>query len=122
LAESLLRDPVVLTGDIHTNWVDYLLVDFGDPTSPEVATEFVGTSISSSGDGGPNTEYAEGVMRDNPFVKLQNAQRGYVSCEVTPGLWTARYRVLDRVSVRGAPRQTLAEFAVETGRPGAQRA
>ena len=90
-------------------------------SSPVVATEFVGTSISSSGDGGPNTEYAEGVMRDNPFVKLQNAQRGYVICEVTPGRWTARYRVLDRVSVRGAARQTLAEFAVETGRPGAQR-
>ena len=121
LAESRVRNPVVLTGDIHTNWVNDLLLDFADPSSPVVATEFVGTSISSSGDGGPNTEYAEGVMRDNPFVKLQNAQRGYVICEVTPGSWAARYRVLDRVSVRGAPRQTLAEFAVEAGRPGAQR-
>lgn len=121
VAESRVRNPVVLTGDIHTNWVNDLLLDFGDPASPVVATEFVGTSISSSGDGGPNTEYAEGVMRDNPFVKLHNAQRGYVSCEVTPDRWTARYRVLDRVSVRGAPRQTLAEFAVEAGRPGAQR-
>ena len=121
VAERRVPNPVVLTGDIHSNWVNDLLLDFGDPASPVVATEFVGTSISSSGDGGPNTEYAEGVMRDNPFVKLQNAQRGYVSCEVTPGRWTARYRVLDRVSVRGAPRQTLAEFAVEAGRPGAQR-
>ncbi len=121
LAESRARNPVVLTGDIHSNWVNDLLLDFADPSSPVVATEFVGTSISSSGDGGPNTEYAEGVMRDNPFVKLQNAQRGYVICEVTPGRWTARYRVLDRVSVRGAARQTLAEFAVEAGRPGAQR-
>lgn len=122
LAESRVRNPVVLTGDIHSNWVNDLPLNFADPGSPVVATEFVGTSISSSGDGGPNTEYAEGVMRDNPFVKLQNAQRGYVSCEVTQGLWTARYRVLDRVSVRGAARQTLAEFAVEAGRPGAQRA
>ena len=121
LAESRVRNPVVLTGDIHSNWVNDLLLDFAEPSSPVVATEFVGTSISSSGDGGPNTEYAEGVMRDNPFVKLQNAQRGYVICEVTPGRWTARYRVLDRVSVRGAPRLTLAEFAVEAGRPGAQR-
>ena len=121
VAERRVRNPVILTGDIHSNWVNDLLLDFGDPASPVVATEFVGTSISSSGDGGPNTEYAEGVMRDNPFVKLQNAQRGYVSCEVTPGRWTARYSVLDRVSVRGAPRQTLAEFAVEAGRPGAQR-
>lgn len=121
MAESQVRNPVVLTGDIHTNWVNDLPVNFGDPKSPVVATEFVGTSISSSGDGGPNAKYAEGVMRDNPFVKLHNAQRGYVSCEVTQGLWTARYRVLDRVSVRGAARQTLAEFAVEAGRPGAQR-
>jgi alkaline phosphatase D len=61
-------------------------------------------------------------MRDNPFVKLQNAQRGYVSCELTPRLCTARYRVLDSVTRRGAPRETLAEFVVEDGRPGAQRA
>ena len=121
LAESRASNPVVLTGDIHSNWVNDLLLDFADSASPVVGTEFVGTSISSSGDGGPNAEYADGIMRDNPFVKLHNAQRGYVSCEVTPGLWTARYRVLDQVSVRGAARQTLAEFAVEAGRPGAQR-
>jgi alkaline phosphatase D len=122
LAESRVRNPVVLTGDIHTNWVNDLLADFADPASPVVATEFVGTSISSSGDGGPNTGYAASIMSDNPFVKLHNAQRGYVSCEVTPGRWTARYRVLDQVSTRGAPRKTLAEFAVLAGRPGAQRA
>ena len=121
-AEGRTRNPVVLTGDIHSHWVNDLLADFDDPTSQVVATEFVGTSISSSGDGGPNREYAEGVMRDNPFVKLQNAQRGYVSCELTPRLFTARYRVLDSVTRRGSPRETLAEFAVESGRPGAQRA
>ena len=122
LGESRVRNPVVLTGDIHSNWVNDLLADFDDPASRVVATEFVGTSISSGGDGGPNKEYAEGVMRDNPFVKLQNAQRGYVSCELTPRLCTARYRVLDSVTRRGAPRETLAEFVVEDGRPGAQRA
>ena len=122
LVESRVRNPVILTGDIHTNWVNDLLADFSDPASPVVATEFVGTSISSSGDGGPNAGYAASVMSDNPFVKLHNAQRGYVSCEVTPGRWTARYRVLDQVSARGAPRKTLAEFAVLEGRPGAQRA
>ena len=120
--EGRARNPVVITGDIHSNWVNDLLLDFDDPTSRVVATEFVGTSISSSGDGGPNKEYAEGVMRDNPFVKLQNAQRGYVSCELTPRLFTARYRVLDSVTRRGSPRKTLAEFVVASGRPGAQRA
>ncbi len=122
LDESRTRNPVVLTGDIHSNWVNDLVADFDDPSSRVLATEFVGTSISSGGDGGPNAKYAEGVMRDNPFVKLHNAQRGYVSCELTPQLFTARYRVLDSVTRRGSPRETLAEFVVEDGRPGAQRA
>ena len=121
LAESRVRNPVVLTGDIHSHWVNDLLEDFDDPASRVVATEFVGTSISSGGDGGPNREYAEGVMRDNPFVKLHNAQRGYVTCDLTPRLFTARYRVLDSVTRRGVPLGTLAEFVVEDGRPGAQR-
>ena len=61
-------------------------------------------------------------MSDNPFVKMHNAQRGYVSCEVTSQALTARYRVLDLVSERGAPCRTLAEFVVENGRPGAEPA
>ena len=122
LRESRVPNPVVVTGDIHSNWVNDLLADFSDPSSEVVATEFAGTSISSSGDGSPNSQYAAGVMSDNPFVKLHNAQRGYVFCELTPQTCTAHYRVLDSVSQRGAPRRTLAEFVVETGRPGAQPA
>ncbi len=74
------------------------------------------------GNGGPNEAYTAGVMRDNPFVKLHNAQRGYVTCELTLHLCTAPYRVLDSVTRRGAPRRARAEFVVEDGRPGAQRA
>ncbi len=122
LDESRVRNPIVLTGDIHSNWVNDLVVDFDDPESRPVATEFVGTSISSGGDGGPNTTYGEGVMRENPFVKLHNAQRGYVLCDVTRDRFTARYRVLESVTRRGAERETLAEFAVQDGRPGAQPA
>lgn len=120
-ADGPARNPVVLTGDIHSNWVNDLLEDFDDLASRVVATEFVGTSISSGGDGGPNLDYAQSVMSDNPFVKLQNAQRGYVSCELTPRHFTSRFRVLDSVTRRGSPRDTLAEFVVEDGRPGAQQ-
>ena len=122
LLESRVRNPVIVTGDIHSNWVNDLLLDFDDPDSPVAATEFVGTSISSGGDGGPNAKYAEGVMRDNPFVKLHNAQRGYVRCDLTPKLFTARFRVLESVTRRSAKRETLAEFVLEDGRSGAQPA
>ncbi len=118
LGEGKTSNPVVLTGDIHANWVNDLKVDFDDENSPAVASEFVGTSISSSGDGSARSDYADSMLRENPFVKLYNAQRGYVSCEVTPERWTSSYRVLDYVSRRGAPRKTLAEFVVENGRPG----
>ena len=51
LAERRVPNPVVLTGDIHSNWVNDLRVDDRKPDTPVVATEFVGTSISSGGNG-----------------------------------------------------------------------
>ena len=52
--------------------------------TPVVATEFVGTSITSGGNGSLGTKKAETVMAENPCVKFFNAQRGYVRCTVTP--------------------------------------
>lgn len=42
--ERDIPNPIVLSGDIHTNFVNELKVDFDDPDS---AMEFVGTSMSS---------------------------------------------------------------------------
>ena len=39
--------PVVIGGDIHSFFANDLRLDFNDPKSPMVATEFVGTSITS---------------------------------------------------------------------------
>jgi len=112
---------VVLTGDSHSNWVNDLKVEAADETSPVVATELVGTSISSGGDGFDGRDVFSSVAAKNPFVKFYNAQRGYVSCEITPKEMRAHYRVLDYVTDRGAPRTTRAVFVVEDGRPGAQQ-
>ena len=51
LHERRPANPVVLTGDLHTNWVNDLKLDFERADSPIVGAEFAGTSISSSGDG-----------------------------------------------------------------------
>lgn len=120
LAARRPSNPVVLTGDIHSNWVNDLKVKFADPESPVVATEFVGTSITSGGDGVDMPAPMPAVLADNPFVKFHNSQRGYVSCEITPKAMRADYRVVEYVTRRGAPRQTRASFLVEDGRPGAQ--
>jgi alkaline phosphatase D len=121
LADSRISNPVVLTGDIHTNWVNDLKVDFDRPESPTVATEFVGTSITSGGDGAQKRKDTDGVLAENSFVKFYNAERGYVRCALTEGRWQADYRVVEYVSRPGAPCLTRASFVVESGRPGAER-
>ncbi len=119
LHERRLSNPVVLTGDIHSNWVNDLQLDFADPHSPVVATELVGTSITSGGDGSDINQTMEGVKRENPFVKFCNGQRGYVVCELAPAEMRAHYRVVDYIRQPGAPVHTRASFVVEDGRAGA---
>ncbi len=114
-------NPVILTGDIHSNWVNDIRADFADPDSDNVATELVVTSISSGGDGDDQRESTADMLTENPFVKFYNGQRGYVTCEVTPDALTADYRIVDYVSQPDAPISTRASFLVEDGRPGAQR-
>jgi alkaline phosphatase D len=115
------RNPVVLTGDIHSHWVNDLKVDFLDPKAPAVATELVGTSISSGGDGVDQPESAQAVLAENGFVKFYNGQRGYVVCELTERALAADFRTLEYVSRPGSPLATRASFVVEDGRPGAER-
>ena len=119
--ERKIRNPVVLTGDIHSNWANELLVDFDRPESRSVGVEFVGTSISSSGDGIDQPKTLEHLLPENPCVKFHNSERGYVRCEVTPGQWRTDYRTVPFVTRPGAPLQTRASFVVEDGRPRLQR-
>ncbi len=121
LEEAKIRNPVVLTGDIHTNYANELLVDFDNLESRNVGTEFVGTSISSGGDGTANPKNLERFLSENPFVKFHNAERGYVRCEVTPDAWRTDYRSVPFVTKPGAQLNTRASFLVESGRPRLER-
>ncbi|MBI4475315.1 MAG: alkaline phosphatase D family protein, partial [Acidobacteria bacterium] len=51
VSDSHVSNPVVITGDIHSNWVGDVKLEYNDDRAPVVATEFVGTSISSVGYG-----------------------------------------------------------------------
>jgi alkaline phosphatase D len=117
LSESRVKNPVAFAGDIHSNWANELIADFDDLGSKSVATEFVGTSISSGGDGSDKPRGIDALYSENPFVKFHNAERGYVCCEVTSKQWTTRFRTVPRVTEPGAPVQTRAAFVVEDGRP-----
>jgi alkaline phosphatase D len=121
LQQSQPANPIVLTGDVHTNWVADLKADFNNPNSKTIGTEFVGTSISSGGDGSDTNANTEAILTENPHIKFFNNQRGYVRCELTPQRWQSDYRTVAAVTTLDAPITTRASFVVENGRPGAQR-
>jgi len=121
LENSKVRNPIVFTGDIHSNWVCDLKLDYKKEGSPVVATELIGTSISSGGDGSDQAANTAAVMAENPQVKFFNAQRGYIRCEATSKSLIADFRVVEKVSVPESAISTRASFIVENGKPGAHR-
>ena len=120
--EQKISNPVVLTGDIHVNWVNDLQLDFQNEKSPIVGTEFVGTSMTSGGNGGNVIPEYERAAAQNDFVKFYNSNRGFVSCDITKKSWTTHFRTTPFVDKPDAPVFTPASFVVEEGRPGAQKA
>ena len=113
-------NPIVITGDSHQNWLRNVPPNSDEFDAPPVATEFMGTSITSGGDPpAPATSY--GGDTQNPHIVFRNNNRGYVRCTVTPEAWTSEYRTVPTVMQRGVPASTLAAFTVEDGRPGGRR-
>ncbi len=113
---------VVLTGDIHSSYVQDVRLGFDRPDRPIIATEFVGTSISSEGDGADRSPFfppeAEAKRQE---VRWHNHRRGYVSCTVTPSDWRVDYQLVAYVSRPDAPKLTGSSWRCEHGRPGVTR-
>jgi alkaline phosphatase D len=112
----------VITGDIHANWVNDLRVNDLKTETPVIATEFVGTSISSGGNGTATPKNQAALLAENLCVKFHNTQRGYVRCTVKPGSWKSDYIVVEDVTKPGAPALNRGTFVIEAGAAGAQPA
>jgi len=117
--ERRVRNPVVLTGDIHTAWANDLKADYAKPESPTIGAELVCTSITSRGDGSAATTIPTGGV--NPHLRFYSDRRGYTRATITPGQFTADFRAVDAVSVSNAPVRTVGSFAILDGRPGLQK-
>jgi alkaline phosphatase D len=122
LRDHKIENPVILTGDIHNNWANEVSANFNDPTAPPVATEFIGTSISSGGDGSVATQMEAKLRSLNPFVKFYNNERGYVHCELTQKNWQTSYRTVEYVTRPGSPLHTRRRLVIESGNPRLQEA
>ena len=115
-----VRNLVVITGDRHRNYALDLKRDYAKAKSAVVGTEFVGTSITSGGDGDDMTAEGKRLLKANPHLRFFNGQRGYVRVKVDRSRWQSDFRVVPYVQKRGAPIRTRASFVVEDQRPGLQ--
>ncbi len=118
LIDVMPPNTVVLSGDIHSSWVNDILKDFDDPNSPKVATEFVGppTSsvfpdvfarvLSSAGDLNPNVKYVD------------TTSHGYALCTVSKQEWKTEYRYGDITKQQDVV-ATAGTWTVKPDTPGA---
>jgi alkaline phosphatase D len=109
---------IVLTGDVHANWASNLLADFDELTSQVLGAEFVGTSITSGGNGSDKRADTNRILAMNDHIKFFNDYRGYVRCHVTPTQWKTDYRVVPFVTQPGADISTRASFVYEKDAEG----
>jgi len=112
-------NPLVIGGDVHSNWVCDLKQDFDRPDAPVVATEFCGTSITSQAWA---QERNLALLPDNPHVRYCSSEkRGYVVMELTPRQCNVALRGIDNEKRRDTGIATQASFVVVDGKPGAQQ-
>src|SRR2546426_938612 len=120
IASEKIRNAVVIGGDVHSFNVSQLKLDFDDPDSAGVASEVVGTSITSQA--WPQ-ERLNQYLPDNPHTLLADSRyRGHVRVELTPQRRSADLRAMETVQKRDAVCNTLASFVVEDGKPGPLKA
>ena len=120
LQSHRIGNVVVATGDEHQNFAGELRARVTE--GPALATEFLGTSVSSAGDGIDLAPRNVAILKHNPHCKMINSQRGYVLHEVGRERWEATFKVLDHVSTPDGKLSTRAKFAVERGQPGLKSA
>ena len=121
IADMGVSNPISIAGDWHSTFVHNLKADYETDGAPVVATEFVGTSITTNGDGlvyGPY--YAPMVPFNENIEFFDGDRRGYVLCRLDHETWNTEFRMVESVADADAPEYLFAQFAVEDGVPGAQ--
>jgi alkaline phosphatase D len=115
-----VANPVVITGDWHSSWVNELRSDPDDPASRIVGTELVGTSIASACSWAPRVAAA---VEANPHVRFFDGdRRGYVRATVERSQLQADYVLLPVSTTSGVtvpspttPVEQVVSFVVPDG-------
>ena len=110
-----VSNPVVISGDVHLSALGHIPSDPADPASQPLATEIVGTSISSTFPA-DFVDLIETTASALPYVSYVNAkERGYVVCDLTSDELRIDYRVVSTTSTPDAEVETRASYVVPAG-------
>ncbi|MFM9940264.1 MAG: alkaline phosphatase D family protein [Hyphomicrobiaceae bacterium] len=117
LARHKQKNPVLLSGDIHSHFVNRVFRDWKQPGIDPVATEFVCASVSSFVR--DLTPIVSDDANKNVVAFYDNASHGYIMCEVTPSAFEATMvRITDKDrATKTAKADRSVRFRVETGKP-----
>ena len=97
---------MVLTGDIHSFFVNEVENARGTPVAVELVTSSVATNNSDKSH----------LLAQNPHVKFHDGKHsGYVRCEATAARLRAVSAAVDDTRDARTPRQVLASFEVPAG-------
>jgi alkaline phosphatase D len=122
VVDSQVSNPVFVTGDWHSTFVNDLKTDFKDPASAIVATEFVTPAITTGGDGTPYGPYYAPMIPYNPHITYyEGDRRGYFKATVTPDAMRLDLRFVTSVESPAGTGYTEGTWIVENGVPGAQK-
>ena len=113
-----VRNPVVLTGDVHRHWANNVKLNYFDTAAAPVGAELVASSITSGGDGADSTP---GGMQYNPHLNYIGNHRGYVRVTANATQLVADFQKVSSVVTRDPASVTLStvrKYALEDGVPG----
>jgi alkaline phosphatase D len=98
LARPNVRNPVILSGDIHSFWLNDL---HGADDKQPVATEIVTSALAAQSP--PAGRFGD-VRANNPHIRFSDVQHsGYVRIEIESTRLTAQFRALDLKSAQAMP-------------------
>ena len=122
IADHAAGRTAIVTGDIHANYVWDVRTGFDRTERPVVAAEFVGTSITSGGDGEELSRWYLPYKVSAPdSLKWHSSRRGYLSCRARAPEFRCDVRSLAYVSRPGAPLDTPTRWRMTPGGTGLQR-
>lgn len=113
-----LPNVVVLTGDIHAGGAADIRLPDASTQGKIVASEFVGTSISSPGFG----SIASGIDLSAFGLAYANfSDHGYARCTITPRTWRTEFVIVDSIDTPTSGAKVDATVEVTAGTPGIKR-